>query len=466
MRDFEFLCTNSNTYLNKKLYVEGCIPKNISGNLYRIGAHQFELFDKPHNHWFDADAGVVKINFNDGIACASINNLNLTTDVESEKKDFVLGRFGRAPKSLLRRVKAIWDHSQYANSANTSLFKYRHKLYALYEASFPVEIDPGNLKVIKIEDFDVLKRAFSAHPKLNPKKDAYYNFGFRFHPRPSLDIFKLPLNGHPEHIGSLLYNGSSFVHDFAVSENYVVFVISPVFASPIDLIVKGKSISQSLKFKKKQKTIIKVAKLDHLEESFEIETDPMLYTHTVNCYESKNSIILEGVTYEDGKNLKWINSVKRGEEAFNSSTSRLTKFKINPEKRTVETTFSRLNIEVPTVPESKLTQKHRFIYAAAHHSSDKNNSGLYKSIKRIDRETGEVKSLYEGPNQIMSEPIFIPSQNGDEENGYVISLNHDMESGKSYCAFSNFQKEPVVVAKAWFDHHIPFTFHGLWEAHL
>ena len=466
MNDFEFLKTNNELYLNRSLkHIEGQIPKDLNGTLYRVGAHQFEAFGKTHNHWFDGDGGLVKIHFSRGDITASVAHLDLHNEQEAAKGDFLIGRFGRAPKGIWRRIKAIWDYRQYQNSANTALMLYKKKLFALYEAGMAVEVDKNTLETKREESFDVAIRSFSAHPKYIAKKKITYNFGFRVLPTPSLDIFALPENGHPEKLGSLGYNGSTFLHDFGISENYAIFVISPVFISAIDMIFKGQSVADGMTFKTSKRTIVKGVRLDDFSKQFEIPIAPLLYTHTINCFESNNSIILDGITYADGTNLDWINSVKRGNSYQKSSDGRVTRFTIDPHKESVDVTHKCQDMEVPTIQQDRVGDEHRFIYGAAYHSQTTDGKGLYKALKRIDRSKNEVKTLFVDDDQVMSEPIYVPKDEKKQEtgDGYVLSLNHDLKSQKSYCAISCFQDKPQVLAKIWFDHHIPFTFHGLWE---
>jgi all-trans-8'-apo-beta-carotenal 15,15'-oxygenase len=64
--------------------------------------------------------------------------------------------------------------------------------------------------------------------------------------------------------------------------------------------------------------------------------------------------------------------------------------------------------------------------------------------------------------QRISEPVFVPRQNAaGEDDGWLLALSHDGTSERAFVAVYDAARIPDgPVARVWFDHQIPITFHG------
>jgi all-trans-8'-apo-beta-carotenal 15,15'-oxygenase len=81
-------------------------------------------------------------------------------------------------------------------------------------------------------------------------------------------------------------------------------------------------------------------------------------------------------------------------------------------------------------------------------------------LARYDVETGAVEAIDLGPDTFPAEPLLAPREGGG---AWVLSLVYDGSVDRSYLAVLDSARwgEPPV-AKLWFDHAIPLTFHGAW----
>ena len=64
--------------------------------------------------------------------------------------------------------------------------------------------------------------------------------------------------------------------------------------------------------------------------------------------------------------------------------------------------------------------------------------------------------------QRATEVLFVPRPEATaEDDGWMLSLCHDGPSRRAFVAvYDPARLEDGPIARAWFDHHVPITFHG------
>jgi all-trans-8'-apo-beta-carotenal 15,15'-oxygenase len=62
----------------------------------------------------------------------------------------------------------------------------------------------------------------------------------------------------------------------------------------------------------------------------------------------------------------------------------------------------------------------------------------------------------------VTEPLFVPRANATrEDDGWLVALSHDGPSNRAFIAVYDAARLPDgPIARAWFDHQVPITFHG------
>ena len=150
--------------------VDGTLPAELRGTLYRNGPRRNEIDGNPFAHLFDGDGMLSQFTF----ANSEVRYRNRFVAT-----NHYLGE--RAPQSgapQLRRAACRRRTGQRlpmptaSNPANTSVVLHAGNLLARWEGGHPWRLDPDSLETIGEEDFGgALKRAhaFSAHPKLDPQ---------------------------------------------------------------------------------------------------------------------------------------------------------------------------------------------------------------------------------------------------------------------------------------------------------
>ena len=119
---------------------------------------------------------------------------------------------------------------------------------ALWEAAEPHALDPDSLETRGLSRLDgVLKpgEAFSAHPRFDPGhhgRPAMVTFGVKTGPRSTIRLMEFAVDDDPASgikAGDLLherrdsFNGFAFLHDFAITPNWAVFLQNAIAFNPL-----------------------------------------------------------------------------------------------------------------------------------------------------------------------------------------------------------------------------------------
>ena len=160
--------------------VEGSVPRELTGTLYRNGPSRNEIGGKPYAHLFDGDGMLSQFTIADG-GIRYRNRYVRTNHFLAERaadKPVMRGygqqRPGGVPGNAFRTP---------ANVANTSVQYHSGNLLALYEGGRPWQVDPDTLETVGEYDFDgELKGGYtySAHPTWDPATGELFNFGIQY----------------------------------------------------------------------------------------------------------------------------------------------------------------------------------------------------------------------------------------------------------------------------------------------
>lgn len=444
-------------FFDQPVTVEGEIPKDLTGRLYRVGMGQFSKFGEPHRHWFDGDGAVVRMAFKEGKALASLRLLDCTPPEEVSAGKMILGRFGRAPVGLHRRLKSLYSADVFVNSANTSIFSLNGKLCALWEAGLPTEIDFESLERKGLINFDsVLRRTFSAHPKRHPKQNVSYNFGVRFFPKPEIDLYRIPDQGAVEHLGAFPFSGSAFLHDFAMTEKYAIFLASPVFLGITDYLIRGKSISEAFQWKPERETEIIVVELANTQNIKRLKAPAAFLTHSIHAFESKGRLIADFITYPNAEDLQRVNGVLQGK--MTASEGKPTRWSIDLAKGEVKIeTLLDWVCDVPTVIEKGPHEETLQFAALGFRDNFSRSNELYDCVGICDvGQRGLRKMVFDGDTVCEANLV------SGTRHRYLLVQCYSPVKDLSYFAVIKLGRNPELMAKLWVGQPLPYTIHGSW----
>jgi all-trans-8'-apo-beta-carotenal 15,15'-oxygenase len=238
----------------------GTIPADLKGTLYRNGPGRLERGGHWVHHPFDGDGMITALRFEQG--GLSLTNRFVRTEgwlaEEKAGKPLYRGVFGtQKPGGLLANAFDV----RLKNIANTHVVKLGDELLALWEASSPHALDPDTLDTKGISLLDgVLKpgEAFSAHPRFDPGHhgaERMVTFGVKSGPRSTIRLMEFAVADDPASgvkAGQLLsersdsFNGFAFLHDFAITPNWAVFLQNAIAFNPLPFLLGQKGAAQCL----------------------------------------------------------------------------------------------------------------------------------------------------------------------------------------------------------------------------
>lgn len=263
------------------LEVDGEIPSELNGSLYRIGPNP-HYAPRGRYHWFDGDGMVHCFTIRDG-RVSYRNRYVKTAGLTAEM------RAGRALFGGLVDVpKEVGPEGPFKNAANTNVIGYANRLLALWEGGLPHELTPETLETVGLWSFcNRLTGPMTAHPKFDPRTGELLFFGYQ--PMPPFvtwhraDALGNLVESHPIDTGLPV-----MMHDFATTENFAIFFVCPsVFR--LENVAKGKPL---LQWEPQLGTRIGVMNRRNFEINW-FNTDAFYVFHFLNAYEQANSVIVD-----------------------------------------------------------------------------------------------------------------------------------------------------------------------------
>ncbi len=443
------------------LTIEGRVPVGLRGTLYRTGPSLFSTFGRRYGHWFDGDGAVSAVRFDGGGAAAGAVRVVQSRGLLEEQRRRAphYAAYGtRAPSRLRGLVAGL--RNDIKNTGNTSVMIWQGRLFALVESSAPTELDVENLQTIGESRLDdTLVHSFSAHPHYVPQRRSAYNFGVRYGKRTMLDLYALPDEGKARHLGSVPLAGATMVHDFIATERYLIFFAPPLRLRILRQLLGLGSYSENLQWQPGHGTEVIIVPIDRPADVRRFTIPAFYQWHFANAYERGQELVVDYVRYPDFSSNRWLGDVMRG-PVHSHLDGQLHRAIIDPVRGQLrDEPLASVPCEFPRVARSAHAAGH--VYAAAY-SGDEAARGMFDCLVRFDLGSGQTQLVDLGAGRYPSEPVFVRRPDArDDEDGWLLSLVYDGVTHKSGVAVLDARDlDRGPLATAWYDHHVPFTFHG------
>ena len=334
-------------------------------------------------------------------------------------------------------------------------------MFAIMENCRPTELDPNDLSVLGERDFDgVLGTSFSAHPHRVDSLATSFNFGIRYGKQTFLDLYALPDAGGARRLGEIACPWAGLVHDFVVTENYALFLICPGKLTVLKALLKIGDLADWFEWHPQEGCELVIAPLSDLSAARRVRIDAFWVWHFANAFERAGEIVVDYCRYP---NLDSLGAISGKTEAAPPTLYRAV---VDPKTCAwrSEQLWSQ-NCEFPRVLPAQESRDHRHIWLLT--SSDDRRDGIARID--IDLDGSEISAhQWEPPAHVRpSEPIPVArgrKNASDASDAWVLTLCHDDQVDASFLAvLDGAELSRGPVAKLWFDHTIPTTFHGHWS---
>jgi carotenoid cleavage dioxygenase len=363
-------------------------------------------------------------------------------------------RSGRSPSwfagdGMLHAVRlgggrAHWHRSRWPATTyapNTSVVAHAGRLLALVESRLPVEVTP-ELATVGVFDFDgALTRSMTAHPKICPRTGELLFFSYAPTP-PFLTYHRADASGHVVQSTDLDVGVATFMHDFAITEHYVVFYVLPVllgdFRSPVP-IRWAEHVPARL---------LVLPRQGEQRDARWFDVAPCTISHTVNAFEDGSSVVLDAV---------------RAPRILRPHA--LYRFRLD--LRTGAASESELDprfLDFPRVSPAVVGQRQRYAYVTELFDFTSDGGFLGTAAHRYDFETRRAVAHDFGPGSMPGECSVVPRPNArTEDDAWALLFVHRRDGSATELAVldaAHFERPPI--ARVRLRGRVPFGLHGDW----
>ena len=207
--------------------VEGEIPADLNGAFYRVGPDaQYPL--APGNIPFDGEGHVSMFRIKDGRVDYRSRFVRNDRYLAQDKAGRILFPMYRNPYMDDPSVEGLSR-----STANTHIINHRNLLLALKEDSPPSALDLLTLETVAPSytfDDQLPSRTFTAHPKIDSENGNMVAFGYEAtgHGSDDVAIFEFTPQGKRVWNTQIKVPYVGMLHDFAVTQNHIVFYVMPL----------------------------------------------------------------------------------------------------------------------------------------------------------------------------------------------------------------------------------------------
>lgn len=510
--------------------VEGEIPQEITGTLFRNGPNRFDIV----NHPYDGDGFIARLSIENGKAYFKSRFVE-TFEYSAEKN--VDRALFRGTFATQRENASNFGDIYVKNTSNTNIQYYDGNLWTFFEAGQPYRICPSTLETLGIDTFggavktglpfdlgsslsntimgkmvsaaqkfsgeeyfasgmgvpDHLIRAgghaVTAHPRIVDGGTRFCTFSYQMK-MGVIDASEISFPPLYTEIRFMEFSGSTmvrektvsipgfaFLHDFVVTDHYYIIFKNPVTVDNVAYMSGSAPAASCVRWIDGKPTILYVIPRDPgSARPIEKLTLPGLFVfHHANAYDTAqgNEITIDSIHYPSLPAV--------GKEALPSQSidpnaafqSRLKRVHVNLEEKTA--TISNLcdeYLEMPTICRNVAGKRHRYVYG---YQSDFPNRRI--GVTQVDTEKGGASSWFPGPGEFLLEPHFIPKHPSttedaaadycDTHEGWVIAQYFDANTTQSgFFIFDAAQLPRGPIAKIFCKGPLPSALHGCWTPAL
>lgn len=470
----------------------GAIPPELHGTLFRNGPGLLEVGGRALHHPFDGDGLVLSFAFRGGRAFYRSRFVQ-TEGYRAERaagRQLYRGVFG---SQIPGGLPANFLNLRRKNIANTGVLHWGGRLLALWEAAEPHRLDPRTLATLGLDHLGGLLgrgEPFAAHYHVDPfchwdgGAPALVNFGVRPGLNTQVTLFEFNRGLRCVRRQAVQIDGFAFLHDMAITPNYVLFVQNPVRYDALPYALGLQGAAQGLASAPgRPSTLIVVPRHPSLGEPRTFRAPEGFVWHHVNAFEAGDTIVLDSIWYDAYIGIDPKTDFRQIDFG-RLPPGRLARLTLDVRSGAVERqVVDARTCEFPVVHPAYVGRPHRVAYMAAADTVGENRP--LQAIWKVDMAGGAQELWSAGPRGFVSEPIFAPrpragadaamvtpdvgdvldAAGADEEQGWLLTLVYDAGRHESELVILDARdlgRGPV--ARLPLGHHVPHGLHGAWTS--
>jgi len=452
--------------------VEGKIPRELRGTLYRNGPGLFDRGGLRKRALFDGDGMVQAFRIHD----QGVRYQNRFVRTRKYLDESAAGRFiypswsTQAPGGFWAN---FWAADNVLSQAGVTVMLFNGRLYAFDEGSLPYALDPATLETAGVSNLGLPQgtAVFSAHSKLDPLTGEWLLFGLEFGPTFWLHVTILDRQGGLRLHRRIEMPRNVFIHDFIATDRHLIFVLHPAEIGFLSFLLGRQSIVDSMSWRPAEGNLVLVLEREGTAEPVRLTTEACFMWHSLNAHESSGELVADFVGYANPDHLIGADppviAVMTGRRGINKYPGELRRYLIDLRSKTIrQEILDRSNYEWPRINERHRGYRYRYGYLAKCRPGE----FFWSIVTRVDMQGGKVESYGFGPGIYCSEAVFVPLPayhylpDSLEEPGWLLTECYNDRTKRGFLAILRAERlADGPVALVHLSHHVPFSFHGFWQ---
>jgi all-trans-8'-apo-beta-carotenal 15,15'-oxygenase len=437
--------------------LRGKLPTALHGAFFRNGPARHSLGGMRYHHWFDGDGLLQRYT----LSAAGIRHQGRFVRTEKFAADTAAGRPVSAGFGTVVPGTKPPTGPDSLNVSNTSVVWHGGELMALWEGGSAYRIDDKTLETrgIKTWSPEFAGVPFSAHPRIEPD-GTLWNFGVSAMAG-RLAIYRVRPDGVLATATTLAVPQIAMVHDFAVTERHLVFLLPPLVFDGARL-KGGQSFLDSHVWKPQLGLRVLVVPKDALDKPQWFELPAGFVFHIGNAWEDKDGVIrLDCMRADDAWHATTgLKEIMRG-NFMTKEFAQLTLIEIDLKARRARQQVLPHSAEFPRIDPRHTGRRHQQLFAALRLSPGSRPG--YDAVMRHDIGRGGTDHYRYGPDVMVEEHLFVPRPGTTREaDGWLVGTALDLARGRTL--FSVFEAQRLAdgpVAQAEMPRLMPFGLHAI-----
>jgi all-trans-8'-apo-beta-carotenal 15,15'-oxygenase len=447
---------------NATTTVEGTLPPYFRGTCLLNGPGRFSRGRLHYRHWLDGDGLLCALHVDAGAARFS------SRFVRSEKfaREEAAGRavfrtFGTAfaGDELQRGVGLV-------SPVNVSVYPFGDRVLAFGEQGLPWEVDAATLETKGLYRFGGQLNEitpFSAHPKLDYQTGELFNFGVSFSPQhPTLNLFRFRADGRLAYRRRYPLPYPASIHDFAISERYAAFFVSPLIVRMDRLLQPCGTLMDAMDWQPELGSRLVIVERETGELAATLDAGDRYCLHLVNAFDRGGQLVVDIVEFEKPLYPEYQVIPHLFTDTFRGRPVRLVV------DLAAGAIVDRLEIAYACSPDfpahdPDLTGReydHFWMLGIGH--AGRPGRKFFDQMVRVDWPTGSVE-VYQAPpgHYLGGEPLFVPDPSGSGSGVAVCQVFDAEKVASSFAVFDAFRLAAGPIAMVRLERPVPLLFHSV-----
>lgn len=407
------------------------------------------------NHWFDGDGMLQAFRFEGG-KVSHRSSLLVTPKLKVEE---AAGRLLYSGFAQTLPFSPPLNGPDTINPANINLLSLQtsRELFALWEGGSALAVDPQSLQArgFKVWSPETRGAPFSAHPRVAPD-GTVWSFGY-MPGSGRLLVYEINPNGQLSRQHTFTAPQADMVHDFAITERYLVFLLMPLkFSGTVGL---GNLLSQYFWEDESPLVALLVDKVDFKLQRFDLPTTGVF--HLVNAWEQGGTVQVRFVAQPDILSAMRSMNVNRSQHGKESRRTQWTQITLNPKTGQAQMLTPGLDyVEFPRIHPARNGLLTQFTTLLARTQGMDERVDGFDSVLTLHGQK-EKRHCY-GDGWIAEEHVYVPfTLTAEEGRGWVVGTAYHWPSERTTLSvFDAADVEVGPIARIELPYGLPLGLHG------